>query len=109
MDRGDIYSTSLDPTLGREQAGHRPVLVISNTAFNRSGVALVCPITMGGNYARNAGFCVVLSGAGTQTQGVVLCHQIRTLDLNARKAIRLETAPDFIIDEVLAKIQALLE
>ena len=41
---------------------------------------LVCPITQGGNFARHAGFAVPLSGAGTATQGVVLCNQIRGQD-----------------------------
>jgi mRNA interferase ChpB len=108
MERGDIFSVALDPKLGHEQSGHRPVLIISKAEFNRSGVALVCPITMGGNYARFAGFAVALTGAGTDTQGAVLCHQLGTLDLRARNARKIESAPDFIIDDVLAKIQAIL-
>ena len=36
MERGDIYLVSLDPTLGHEQKGTRPVLVVSPGAFNRA-------------------------------------------------------------------------
>lgn len=36
MKRGDIYLVALDPTEGREQRGHRPVLVISPQAFNEA-------------------------------------------------------------------------
>jgi hypothetical protein len=58
----------------------------------------------GWNFARHAGFAVSLSGAGTETQGIVLCNQLRILDLQARKARFIERMPDFIVDEVLAKI-----
>ena len=109
MDRGDIYTVSLDPTSGGEQHGQRPVLVISKAEFNRLGVAVVCPITQGGVSARIAGWAVPMIGSGTDTQGVILCHQIRTLDLKARSAKRKETAPDFILDEVLARVQTIID
>lgn len=109
MDRGDIYTVSLDPTAGGEQQGQRPVLVISKAEFNRLGVAVVCPITQGGVSARTAGWAVQMMGGGTDTQGVVLCHQIRTLDLKARSAKRKERAPDFIVEEVLARLQTIID
>ena len=59
--------------------------------------------------ACHAGFAVPLSGAGTETQGVVLCNQPRVLDLQARKARFIETVPDFIMDEILAKLLPLVE
>jgi mRNA interferase ChpB len=44
--RGEILELSLDPTLGKEIRGSRPVLVLSADAFNRaSGLLLVAPIT----------------------------------------------------------------
>ena len=46
---------------------------------------------------------------GTDTQGVVLCHQMRSLDLKARRGKRLETLPDFIVEDVLAKLHAILD
>lgn len=94
---------------GPEQAGRRYVLVISPRAFNILGTPLVCPITQGGNFARNAGFAVSLSGAGTQTQGVVSCNQPRVLDLEARKARFVERTPAVIMDEVLANVSTLIE
>jgi mRNA-degrading endonuclease toxin of MazEF toxin-antitoxin module len=36
MNRGDIYMVSLDPTQGHEQRGHRPVVIISPSAFNHA-------------------------------------------------------------------------
>ncbi len=110
MERGDIYLVSLDPSAGHEQQGRRPVLVISPGKFNRlTGVPIVLPITTGGGFARTAGFAVSLSGAGTRTTGVIRCDQPRSLDLRARGAKRLETAPDRIVDEVLARIRPLFE
>ena len=109
MERGDIYHVNLDPASGSEQRGQRPVIVISKAEFNRLGVAVVCPITQGGVTARIAGWAVTMSGSGTETQGIVLCHQIRTLDLKARSAKRKEKAPDFIINEVLARVQTIID
>lgn len=110
MDRGDIYLVTLDPASGHEQHGTRPVLVVSPAAFNKvTKVPMVLPITSGGNFARTAGFAVSLTGAGTATTGAVRCEQPRVLDLAARKARRLEKVPAAIVDEVLAKLMAILE
>ena len=109
MERGDVFHVDLNPIQGREQGGARYVLIVSTNDFNVLGTPLVCPITQGGNFARHAGFAVSLSGAGTLTQGVVLCNQPRVLDLRARRARFIEKAPDFITDEVLAKLSTLIE
>jgi mRNA interferase ChpB len=101
---------SLDPTQGHEQRGHRPVLVVSPAPFNQlTGAPLVVPITSGGNFARTAGFAVTLAGTGLKTQGVVRCDQARVLDLHARRGRKVETAPDTVIAEVLAKLATLLD
>lgn len=108
MKRGDIYLVSLDPTKGHEQQGTRPVLIVSPDRFNTfTGAPIAVPITSGGAFARNAGFTVSLTGAGTRTAGVVRCDQPRVLDLNARNARKLESVPQHILDEVLAKLAPL--
>ena len=108
MDRGDIYLVSLDPTFGHEQRGTRPVLIVSPSAFNRlTRLPIVLPITTGGNVARTAGFAVSLIGAGTSTTGVIRCDQPRALDLAARKGRKLESVPESILDEVLARLAPL--
>jgi len=110
MERGDIYLVSLDPTSGHEQRGTRPVLIVSPGAFNRlTKTPVVLPITTGGNFARTAGFAVSLMGAGTQTTGVVRCDQPCALDIGSRHGRRLESVPLVIVDEVLAKLAAILE
>ena len=52
MRRGEIYMVDLEPTKGREQRGHRPVLIVSPDAFNRAtGLPVIVPITNGGDFA----------------------------------------------------------
>ena len=104
--RGEIWLVDLELTRGREQQGRRPVLIVSTTAFNRSGLPFVAPITRGGSFARHAGFAVPL--AGCETDGVVLCNQLRALDLDARGARRVETVPDVVLDDVAARVAAFL-
>ena len=107
--RGDIVMVNLDPSEGREQKGGRPALVLSTSVFNALGGVLVAPITQGGDFARHAGFAAPLSGSGTKTQGVALVNQVRMLDLEARGAKRVETAPEFVVDEALARLRAITE
>jgi mRNA-degrading endonuclease toxin of MazEF toxin-antitoxin module len=106
--RGDIYLVPLDPTMGREQQGTHPVLIVSPDRFNAfTGCPIVLPITSGGAFARNAGFAVSLDQAGTRTSGVIRCDQPRVIDLSARSARKLESVPAEILDEVLAKLATL--
>jgi len=110
MKRGEIWLVSLDPTSGHEQKGRRPVLIVSADAFNRvTKVPIVLPITSGGNFARTAGFAVPLTDAGTATTGVVRCDQPRALDLAARHGRKLESIPDAVMDEVLARVSPIFE
>ena len=107
--RGDIWQVDLNPTAGNEQQGIRPVFVVSEEDFNRSGLTLICPITQGGNQTRFAGFAVSMMGAGTATQGVVMSNQVRTIDVSARRGKFIEKAPDFVTNDVLAKLQTIVE
>lgn len=110
MERGDIFHVDLNPIEGREQAGRRFVLIVSATAFNQvTRLPIVCPITGGGGSVRGTGFAVSLSGSGTRTDGIIRCDQPRVLDLAARGARKIETVPDFIIDEVLARLLPIFE
>jgi len=109
MQRGEIWHVDIDPAVGREQAHPRYVLILTPKEFNQLGIAITAPITQGGSFARSQGFTVPLSGAGTNAAGVILCHQLRALDLKARGGVFSEIAPGFIIDEVLAKVATLFE
>ena len=110
MKRGEVWLVGHDPAEGHEQKGRHPVLIVSPEAFNRATrVPVVLPITSGGNFARMAGFAVSLAGAGTKTTGVVRCDQPRALDLSARNGRKLETVPDAVTDEVLARLAPIFE
>ena len=107
--RGDIIRLGFDPSAGHEQQGTRLVLVLSPEAFNRFGLALACPVTRGGAFARGHAWTVTLAGAGLATDGVVLCNQARTVDLKARRAQFVEAAPPELVAEVLARVATLIE
>jgi mRNA interferase ChpB len=108
MNRGDIYMVDLEPTAGREQRGHRPVLVISADAFNAATkLPVILPITNGGDFARRIGFAVPLEGL--KTIGVVRCDQPRVLDLDARNGRMVESIPQELLDDVLARVVTIFE
>jgi mRNA interferase MazF len=78
--QGDIIKLNLDPTSGHEQAGYRPVIVVSNKTYKRtSNMTLICPIT---HTNRNNPVHVELYG--TKTTGYVLTDHIRSVDLQSR-------------------------
>jgi mRNA interferase ChpB len=106
--QGDIYVVSLDPTVGHEQRGTRPVLIVSPAKFNvLTKAPVVVPITTGGGFARTAGFAVLL--AGTRTTGVARCDQPRTIDIGTRRGRRVEAVSSDVLDEVLAKLAPIFE
>jgi mRNA-degrading endonuclease toxin of MazEF toxin-antitoxin module len=105
--RGDIVRLEFDPSAGHEQQGTRPALMLSPEAFNRFGMALACPITRGGAFARGKTWTVPLTGL--TTEGVVLCNQVRTMDWQARNAAFIEAAPADVVAEVLARVATLIE
>ena len=108
MKRGEIYMVPLDPTLGHEQQGRRPVLIVSPNEFNAAtGLPVVLPITSSGDFARRIGFAVPL--AGTRTTGIVRCDQPRALDLKARRGRKVEAVPASILNEVLARVATIFE
>ena len=110
MKRGEVWLVRLDPTSGHEQQGTRPVLVVSPAAFNElTATPIVLPITTGGRFARRRGFAVSLDEAGTRTKGVIRCDQPRALDLGARNGRHVDTVPEHIMDEVLARLVTLFE
>lgn len=83
IQRGEIYFVSLDPVEGREQAGRRPVLVLSADAINRLPLVVTVVVgTKGENIARDYPTNVRVSTAesGLPIETVFLCFQLRSLD-----------------------------
>lgn len=107
-DRGDIYHLDLEPTRGKEQRGRRYVFVVSPAEHNRRGLVIALPISQGHTLARSTGYVCTLMGSGTQTQGVVICDQPRTLDFAARNARYVERTPAEVIDDVLGRMAPLV-
>lgn len=90
------------PQAGHEQRGRRPALVISNESFHHyTHMAIVCPIT---NTDKGFPMHVRLDGK-TGTTGVVLCEQVKSLDYEARNAVRIEPAPEDILLAVLERVR----
>ena len=107
--RGDIIRLDFDPSAGHEQQGTRPALVLSPQAFNAFGMALACPVTRGGAFARGQAWTVPLAGAGLVTDGVVLCNQVRTVDWKARRAQFIEAVSPNLVSDVLARVATLID
>jgi mRNA interferase MazF len=103
--RGDIVWISFSPNRGREQGFRRPAIILSPLSYNqKTSLAVLCPIT---NLVKGYPFEVTLL-EGMKTTGVVIADHIKNLDWRAREAVFIETAPDELIEEVLAKIDALI-
>lgn len=104
--RGDVLRLSLDPTRGHEQAGSRPVLVLSPEEYNRkSQMAIVCPIT---NKAKGYPFEVPVP-AGLAVTGVILADQIRCVDWVARAAEPFAHVDEEVVNEVVGKCLSLID
>jgi mRNA interferase ChpB len=110
-ERGDILHLAFDPASGRELKGDHYCLVVSAKAFNkRFKLAMVCPISSGvAPVARESGFLVPMMGTGSRLCGSVHCHQVKTMDWEARKATFFEKAPAVIVKEVVDCLIATLE
>ncbi len=103
--RGDLVWLEFDPQIGHEQAGRRPALVVSHTAYNKKvGLALMCPVT---SQSKAYPFEVPLP-EGLPISGVVLSDQLKSLDWRARRASRIGAAPAGVLDHVIARINALV-
>jgi mRNA interferase MazF len=105
-ERGDIVRLDFNLTLGREQAGYRPAVIITTKQFNRATqLALVCPIT-----SKIKGFDLeVILPASLTTNGAILTFQVKTIDWHERQVKYVESLPPETIEEVLAKLQALID
>jgi mRNA interferase MazF len=105
-ERGDLVWLEFNPQAGSEQAGRRPAVVISPSAYNKKvGLALVCPIT-----SRLKGYpfeVEIPDGAGVS--GAILCDQLKSLDWRARRATRLGSVSGGVMQEVTARILALVD
>ncbi|MBE9503789.1 MAG: type II toxin-antitoxin system PemK/MazF family toxin [Proteobacteria bacterium] len=103
--RGEIRWADLDPTKGHEQAGRRPVLILSHDVFNeRSGTVIAMAIT---SKTQRAGFPLTLELTDTKLpkQSWLKISQVRTLSVEriGKKLGRVST------EEMIQAIEGLNE
>ena len=80
--RGDIYYADLNPVIGSEQGGTRPVLIISNDTGNKfAPTVIIVPITSRVHTkAKLPTHTIVQNFEGLEKESIILSEQIRTVD-----------------------------
>jgi mRNA interferase MazF len=83
--RGEIYWAELAPRSGSEQAGRRPVIVVSDDDFNETPTGrsvIVVPMSTSKVQAKRGPTAVVIRGGagGLSRAGIAVCHQVTRLD-----------------------------
>ena len=108
ISRGDIFWADLNPVRGHEQAGLRPILVISHGAFNaRSGTVIALAIT---SQPQRAGFPLTLQLESVRLpkSSWIKISQIRTLSTE-RLDRRLGTASSEELDRIIEGLLELID
>ena len=80
--RGDIFIADLDPVVGSEQGGVRPVLIVQNNRGNRFSPTVICA-AMTSKLMKNdlpTHVWVAARESGLKSDSLVLCEQIRTIE-----------------------------
>ena len=100
--QGDVILLDFNPQARHEQAGRRPALVVSNAQYHKytNGLAIVCPIT---KTLTPFPLHIQLDGH-TKTSGVIMCEQVKALDLNVRRAEFLESLPEDLLYEAMERV-----
>jgi len=99
--QGDIIKIDFSPTIGHEQGGYRPAVVVSNNfAISKINMIYVASIS---NTIQQFPLHVALDNR-TKTTGEILCEQVRAVDLNARQYTFVEHLPGDILEKVLTCI-----
>ena len=102
---GDFIWIDLDPTVGHEQSGRRPALVLSPRNYNAAaGLCVICPIT---GRARGYPFEAALPDSAS-FRGVVLADQPRSISWSNRPIKHAGRAPDSLLTDVRERLAALL-
>jgi mRNA interferase MazF len=103
--QGDIVYTDLFPTIGHEQSGMRPVIVLNNISCDAvSNMTIAAPIT-----STNRNNPTQIELTKTKTKGYVLCDQIRALDLSERSFTYTEACDDDTLWEIVDCVTSLIE
>jgi len=103
MKRGELWWMDFGATVGREQAGRRPGLVVSNDRFNASPADLLVAIPL----TRTARRFTTHVSAGTKSPSFIMCEQIRSV-AKARVGSRLGVASPAVMAQVEDVLRLLL-
>lgn len=104
--RGDIVWLHFEQTVGHEQTGRRPALVLSPRAYNHQvGLALFCPVT---SHVKGYPFEVLLP-VGLKVQGAILSDQVKSLDWRSRRAKWICSVPAEVLRETATRVLALID
>ncbi len=102
---GDIVWIDLDPTLGHEQKGRRPAMVVSSLGFNRStGMVYICPIT---NTKRDYIFRIPLEDQ--KVSGFVMADQLRSVAWKDRAVEYIEKTDMENLKNITNLIEAVID
>ena len=105
--RGDIFWANLNPTIGHEQAGHRPVLILSRNVFNKhSGTVIVVALT---SQPQKAAFPLTLELSNTKLpkRSWAKISQIRTLS-NKRLGEKIGKATARELEQVVEGLNEII-
>ena len=106
--RGEVWLINLDPTLGREQAGTRPALVISENIFNQSYAELiiVVPITSQNKGIRSH-VKIAQGEGGLNLESFVKCEDVRSVS-KQRLIKKLGSVSKQTIENIEEKLRFLM-
>jgi len=105
MNQYDIYLADLNPTVGREQFGKRPVLIISNNYENLLDIVTIIPITSLKNGRKIYPNELLLQNE-LEKPSILLCQQIRAISKN-RLIKKLTTIDNFITRKQIVDVLCL--
>jgi mRNA interferase MazF len=110
VQRGDVFEAVLDPVVGSEQGGRRPVIVVSRNAITaNSPILTVVPVSSRANFTKiYPSQAVIQAGAGgLSLQSVAMAEQVRTI-AKARLTRYLGHLPNDAMKELDAKLKIAL-
>ena len=109
--QGDVYWVNPNPAAGREMKDRHRFVDITPKEINALGVAMLVPITSGGAAIREMWLAVAVTGH--DTNGVAVCNQVRTFDLEARTRAGtpeyVETLDEATTGEIVARVVSVID
>ena len=101
---GDLVWLEFDPQVGREQAGHRPAIVLTPQVYNKKTSLMICCLLT--TQIKGYPFEVIVELDGVQS--AILSDQVKSLDWKIRKAKYKNKVRPEVLAEVRAKAKSLL-